>query len=287
MTKIIFGAVAVLLGVLMLLSAFDLFEFESIYPYWTLFIIVPTVASMITSGFTLWKTALLAVGINALICQQHWGEWGWKQFVIVNLAVCFILFGVYLLLGDLRKKKPQQNNGYNPYNNAQGQQTYYGANGYVYPNQPYVNTAAQAQSDAAGNAGTSSNAGAAGNTGGNTGTAPNVCDYSPHPNYTGILSNNKYKNASKDFKGGNVTAVLGGVEADYSDIGILNDITLNVTSVFGNIDIFVPRNYRIDVNGIEILGSCENFVVSSFGSEVPCLHIKYTTVFGSIDVKIR
>jgi len=273
MTKIIFGAVAVLLGVLMLLSAFDLFEFENIYPYWTLFIIVPTVVSMITNGFTLWKTALLAFGVNALICQQHWGEWGWEQFVVVNLAVCFILFGVYLLLGDLRKKKP---NNQNTYNYAPGHQGYtYTNDGVTQQNGEYANTSGQSYS----------NTGYAGSVGGSGRNSS--CDYNIHPNYTGILSNNKYRNCSKDFRGGSVVSVLGGVQVDLSEVVISGDVIVNVTSVFGTIDIYVPNNVRIEANGTEILGSCDNFVVSSFGPEVPCLRIKYTTVFGNIDIKIR
>lgn len=275
MTKIIFGAVAVLLGVLMLLSAFDLFEFENIYPYWTLFIIIPTVVSMITNGFTLWKTALLAFGVNALICQQHWGEWGWKQFVIVNIAVCFILFGVYLLLGDLRKKKP---NNVNTYNYAPVNQ------GYTYANEDAARqdeSYAYTQGQPAGNA----NAGYAGSAAYGASSGP--CDYNIHPSYTGILCSNKYKNCSKDFRGGSVVAVLGGVQADFSEVFISGDVTVNVTSVFGTVDIYVPNNVRVEANGTEILGSCDNFVVSSFGPEVPCLRIKYVTVFGNIDIKIR
>ena len=63
-TKIMFGITALILGVLFLCCAFDIIKFKDILPYWTLFIIIPTVGSMIANGINIWKTALLALGIN-------------------------------------------------------------------------------------------------------------------------------------------------------------------------------------------------------------------------------
>ncbi len=101
-TKVMFGAVALVLGLLFLLSAFGAFDLKTIWPYWTLFIIIPTIGSMIANGVNIWKTALLAAGINALIVQTHWGDWEWKQFVAANVAVVLILAGVLLIFGNVR-----------------------------------------------------------------------------------------------------------------------------------------------------------------------------------------
>lgn len=101
-TKIMFGCVALVLGLLFLLSAFGAFDLKTIWPYWTLFIIIPTVGSMIANGVNVWKTVLLAAGINALIVQTHWGDWEWQQFVAANVAVILILAGVLLIFGNVR-----------------------------------------------------------------------------------------------------------------------------------------------------------------------------------------
>ena len=103
-TKIMFGSVALVLGVLFLLSAFGSFDLKTIWPYWTLFIIIPTIGSMIVNGVNVWKTALLALGINALIVQTQIarGIWSWKQFVAANVAVILILAGVLLIFGNLK-----------------------------------------------------------------------------------------------------------------------------------------------------------------------------------------
>ena len=101
-TKIMFGAVALILGILFLLSAFGAFDLKTIWPYWTLFVIIPTIGSMIVNGVNIWKTILLALGINALIVQSQWGNWEWKQFVAANVAVILILAGVLLIFGNVR-----------------------------------------------------------------------------------------------------------------------------------------------------------------------------------------
>ena len=130
-TKIMFGAVALVLGALFLLSAFGLFDLKSIWPYWTLFVIIPTVGSMIVNGVNVWKTVLLALGINALIVQTQLarGVWRWQQFVAANVAVILILVGVLLIFGDVRTegmfKRMDRKNGqqpkfpppYDPHNN--------------------------------------------------------------------------------------------------------------------------------------------------------------------------
>ena len=116
-TKIMFGTVALVLGILFLLSAFGAFDLKTIVPYWTMFIIIPTVGSMIVNGVNVWKTVLLAAGINALIVQTHWGDWEWQQFVAANVAVILILVGVLLIFGNVRTKGPfnrmDKNNGQN------------------------------------------------------------------------------------------------------------------------------------------------------------------------------
>ena len=101
-TKIMFGLTALILGVLFMLCAFGAMNFMDIVPYWTLFVIIPTVGSIIANGINIWKTALLALGINALIVQSQWGHWEWKQFVAANTAVCLILVGVLLIFGNPR-----------------------------------------------------------------------------------------------------------------------------------------------------------------------------------------
>ncbi len=99
-TKIMFGITALILGFLFMGCAFGVLKFRDILPYWTLFVIIPTIGSIVANGINIWKTALLALGINAMICQSQWGHWEWRQFAAANTAVCLILLGVLLIFGN-------------------------------------------------------------------------------------------------------------------------------------------------------------------------------------------
>ncbi len=91
-----------------------------------------------------------------------------------------------------------------------------------------------------------------------------------------------------DFQGGSVTAVFGGTEIDlrHSDI-ISENVYLEITAVFGGIDLIVPQNWKLEVKGTPILGGMDNKTHYSGGdNEIrPVLQIRYTAVFGGIDVK--
>lgn len=119
-TKIMFGLTALILGILFMLCAFGIMQFRDILPYWTLFVIIPTIGSIIANGINIWKTALLALGINAMIGQSQWGQWDWKQFLAANTAVCLILVGVLLIFGNPKSeglfKKMDRRNGGNSQN---------------------------------------------------------------------------------------------------------------------------------------------------------------------------
>lgn len=148
-TKLMFGITALVVGVLFLMCAFGVIQFKNILPYWTLFVIIPTLGSMIANGVNIWKIALLALGINALIVQTQWGNWEWKQFIAANAAVCLILLGVLLIFGNPKteglfkkfdKKNAQQNINQGGYNNGYGNGYNNGYNQNNVFNQPPVYT---------------------------------------------------------------------------------------------------------------------------------------------------
>ncbi|MCR5485079.1 MAG: cell wall-active antibiotics response protein [Clostridiales bacterium] len=277
LTKILFGITALIAGVLLILVAFDVFTFEAIVPYWTLFIIIPTLGSMIFNGITLWKTVLLAISVNALICQEHWGDWGWRQFLLVNLAVVFILAGVYLIFGrklstDQRRGKGNTNQP-NPYNGA-------GNYNNTYNNATWQNNAGN-QQYYGNNTNTDQNAG---NNGGNS---AHQVDHSENPKYVAVFSGSEFINSSRDFKGGSATAVFGNIEVDLTDITLQRDVTFKVTALFGGAVIFVPSNVRIEANGTSLFGGCDNFAGSLTEPSVPCIRINYTAIGGKVDIKLR
>ncbi|MBN1373872.1 hypothetical protein JW962_00865 [Candidatus Dojkabacteria bacterium] len=63
---------------------------------------------------------------------------------------------------------------------------------------------------------------------------------------------------TNDFKGGEITAVLGGGEIDLSAVTISEDTTLEITVVLGGIKVILPKDCKTVVNGTAVLGGWED-----------------------------
>lgn len=62
--------------------------------WWTLFLIIPAIASMIETRINLGNVTILAIGVLLLANAQGWIE---KIGFVMVLAVLFIIFGVYFI----------------------------------------------------------------------------------------------------------------------------------------------------------------------------------------------
>lgn len=103
-TKIIFGVVAILAGVLYIGDIFEIWNISLRFNgWWTLFIIIPSIGKMISSGINLGNLIALAVGLWLLVQQQHWFD---NQVMRkASFAVVLIAVGIVLIFGDFKKKR--------------------------------------------------------------------------------------------------------------------------------------------------------------------------------------
>ena len=92
---------------------------------------------------------------------------------------------------------------------------------------------------------------------------------------------------SKNLKGGDVVAILGGCELNLSHADFKDTITLEVVAIFGGIKIIVPPNWEIKSEAAAIFGGIDDKrAVAPFG-EGPrkILVIKGLALFGGVDIK--
>lgn len=107
-TKILFGVVAILAGVLYFGDALDLWSISlSFAGWWTLFLIVPAIGSMITSKINLGNSILLGLGLWLLVQQQNWFDN--DNLRRASFAVILVVIGIVLILSEFRKKKHYTN----------------------------------------------------------------------------------------------------------------------------------------------------------------------------------
>ena len=102
-----------------------------------------------------------------------------------------------------------------------------------------------------------------------------------------LFSGIKRKVESQAFRGGKATAMFGAVELDFSHAKLEgNQATIEVTAMFGGIDVFVPRDWKVVVDASAILGGVDNKHRQAGEGEIKAtLFIKATALFGGIDIK--
>jgi len=100
-----------------------------------------------------------------------------------------------------------------------------------------------------------------------------------------ILSGVNRGNNSPAFRGGDLTAVMGGCEIDLRQAAINGDATIDVFAVWGGIEIRVPENWTVAFHVTPILGGVEDKTRPSLGSTAHRLMIRGVVVMGAVEVK--
>ncbi|MBD3223143.1 MAG: hypothetical protein GF313_00325 [Caldithrix sp.] len=112
-------------------------------------------------------------------------------------------------------------------------------------------------------------------------------------NLTFVLGGGHHKYTSQTLRGGNVTAILGGGKVDLRQASLHeNRATLDTFTIWGGIEIVVPKNWHVQLNASPILGGIDNN--TSFVDDRPdeqknepvnTLEITGMAIMGGIEIK--
>jgi predicted membrane protein len=101
-----------------------------------------------------------------------------------------------------------------------------------------------------------------------------------------MLSGVKRKITSKDFRGGELTAFMGGCEIDLREADMKgSEATLDVVAVWGGIEIRVPMGWSISVKATPIMGGVEDGTYPSKEGTSKRLIITGNIVMGGVEIK--
>lgn len=102
-----------------------------------------------------------------------------------------------------------------------------------------------------------------------------------------IFSGLERRVESQNFRGGKATALLGGMELDFSQVRLAEGkATIELSAILGGIDVRVPRHIRVELDGSPVLGGIENKHVYSPGpGGEQTLYIRATAVLGGVEIK--
>jgi predicted membrane protein len=91
---------------------------------------------------------------------------------------------------------------------------------------------------------------------------------------------------SKNFRGGEITNVLGNTKIDFTQADIQQPVVIDVTQVLGNIKIAIPRGWHV-VNDVASVFSAykEKHMIVGEAIKGKVLVLKGTSLFSKIDVR--
>lgn len=91
---------------------------------------------------------------------------------------------------------------------------------------------------------------------------------------------------SKNFKGGEITCVMGGAEINLSQADIQGRVVLEVTQVLGGTKLIIPSNWDVQPEMVAVLGGIEDKrKMQGEDTTDKLLVIRGTTVLGGIEIK--
>lgn len=87
------------------------------------------------------------------------------------------------------------------------------------------------------------------------------------------------------FGGGSATAVFGDLRLDLRHATLEPEgATVQVTTVFGDVDLEVPEGWNVKVSGPELLGDVNLRAAHDPPADAPILQLRVVTIFGDIDI---
>lgn len=100
-----------------------------------------------------------------------------------------------------------------------------------------------------------------------------------------LLGGTKRTNNSQDFQGGELTAVMGGCEIDLRQASIKGgDPVIDVFAFWGGIEIKVPEDWSVDVQGTPLLGGFEDKTRPPKGGSNRRLVVKGYAIMGGVEI---
>ncbi len=105
-----------------------------------------------------------------------------------------------------------------------------------------------------------------------------------HLDIVAIMSGHQGNIASSDFRGGAITAIMGGAELDLRNAVIQTEAVLNVTAFWGGITLKIPSDWTVVNNGFAFLGGIDDSSIPSMNANKRLI-ITGTAVMGGVEIK--
>jgi hypothetical protein len=101
-----------------------------------------------------------------------------------------------------------------------------------------------------------------------------------------LLGASRRSSVSQDFRGGSLTAIMGGCELDLRQASIRGgQATIDTFAMWGGIEIKVPQDWTVAVHGTPILGGFDDKTARMGGDGSKVLVVTGVAIMGGVEIK--
>lgn len=101
-----------------------------------------------------------------------------------------------------------------------------------------------------------------------------------------IMGANKRRVTSVAFRSADVSAMMGGVELDLHEARAASDrVYIDVFAWWGGIDIMVPDGWKVESEGVPIMGAIEDNTYPPAGEPLATLVVRGVAIMGGVEIK--
>ncbi|MDR3201905.1 MAG: DUF5668 domain-containing protein [Bifidobacteriaceae bacterium] len=102
-----------------------------------------------------------------------------------------------------------------------------------------------------------------------------------------VWTGSNQRSVSPDFRGGSLTAIMGGISLDLRGADILPETQANlaVFAFWAGVSIRVPPHWRVEITGLPMMGGWTNRAKDVVGPDAPVLHVSASCIMGGMTVR--
>jgi predicted membrane protein len=271
--KIIAGGILILLGVLFMLDNFGVVDAGDLFDYWPLILVGIGLAKLVQSRGSSDRAAGVVLLVLGLIFQGNQLDfWAFKIRNVWPLLLV-VAGGALIWQSSLRRKRLQELGlPDNP-----GERALLGARAGLEATRGLREPVAMGLREDAEESGARS----AGADSRGRGPGARLDEFA-------MLGGGDRVVSSKDFRGGEVVAIMGGFEIDLRGADIAGDTaTIDVFTLWGGVDFKIPEDWEVVVRGTPIMGVFTNSArpAKETGEARKRLVITGLAIMGGVEIK--
>ena len=103
--------------------------------------------------------------------------------------------------------------------------------------------------------------------------------------YCATFSGQNVKYDGEKFNGTELTAVFGGIKCDLKNAIIEKDVVINVSSIFGGTEIYIPENVNVKIKSSSIFGGVDEKRKNQSENNLHTIYVNATCIFGGVEIK--